>query len=75
MKCRIMYITFNKTSTFYQLRYSYFIPFWESFDVVGIGFGVVAGSVVFPPQVTVGGSPLIINTKEIRYNVEIALLL
>ena len=43
--------------------------------MVGIGFGVVAGSVVFPPQVTVGGSPSIINTKEIRYYVEIALLL
>ena len=38
--------------------------------MVGTGFGVVAGLVVFPPQVTVGGSPSIINAIEIWYSVE-----
>ena len=38
--------------------------------MVGIGFGVViAGLVVFPPQVTVGGSPSNVNTEQIRYRV------
>ena len=38
------------------------IPFWDSVEVAGIGIGVVvAGTnvvVLFPPHVTLGGSPL-----------------